>query len=153
MYIDTHYLNYDLSKDRRYIYMSFMYRYSGYDGEEGAISEGGVYIFDWWEEKFYKVYEPMPVNDFKELSVQKMKPDGSIYYEIDVKVVNNTDDGYVYAMWAGTNEDFQYVRFKNPEEMFKQYIPTVILVVFYKPIYFFRKENFSSFYQCIIEEI
>jgi len=96
-----------------------MYRYSGYDGEEGAISEGGVYIFDWWEEKFYKVYEPMPVNDFKELSVQKMKPDGSIYYEIDVKVVNNTDDGYVYAMWAGTNEDFQYVRFKNPEEMFK----------------------------------
>jgi len=99
--------------------MSFMSGYSGYEGEKGVVSEGGVYIFDWWEEKFYKVFEPMPVNDFKKLAVQKMKPDGAIYYEIDVKVVNNTDDGYVYAMWAGTNEDFQYVRFKNPEEMLK----------------------------------
>ncbi len=121
MYIDTYYLNYDLSKDRRYIYMSFMYGYSGYDGEKETVSEGGVYIFDWWEERLYKIFEPMPVNYFKKIARQKMKPDGSIYYEIDVKVVNNTDDGYVYAMWAGTNEDYQYVRFKNPEEMLKKH--------------------------------
>jgi len=119
MYIDTYYLNYDLSKDRRYIYMSFMYGYSGYDGEKGAISEGGIYVFDWWEEKLYKIYEPMPIKRFKEIARQRMKPDGAIYYEIDVKVVNNTDDGYVYAMWSGTNEDYQYVRFKNPENFMK----------------------------------
>jgi len=119
MYIDTYYLNYDLSKDRRYIYMSFMYGYNGYDGEKDKISEGGVYVFDWWEERLYKIFEPMPINNFKKLAMQKIKSDGSIYYEIDVKVVNNTDDGYVYAMWAGTNEDFQYIRFKNPEDMLK----------------------------------
>jgi len=119
MYIDTYYLNYDLSKDRRYIYMSFMYGYSGYDGEKGLVSEGGVYIFDWWEEKIYKIFEPMSVDGFKKIAGEKMKSDGSIYYEVDVKVVNNTNDGYVYAMWAGTNEEFQYVRFKNPEEMLK----------------------------------
>ena len=50
-----------------------------------------------------------------------MRPDGAKFYEVNVKVVNNTDDGYIYAIWDEIDENYHYVSFKNPEEILKKY--------------------------------
>ncbi|MFW6139651.1 MAG: hypothetical protein ACOC7U_10845, partial [Spirochaetota bacterium] len=124
MFIYDYYNNYDISRDRRYIYMSFQYGYNGYDSQD-TVSYGGVYVFDWWEEKLYKIYQPMSDREFDEISEKHTRPNKDNFYEIDVKVVNNTDDGYVYALWEKievTDEKFKNCyRFKNPEPILNNF--------------------------------
>jgi hypothetical protein len=96
--------NYDLSRDRRYVYMS-AYSNQGYSRgiDEEHIRKSGLFIYDWHENKLYKVIEGF----------------------CDA-VVNNTDDGYCYYMNMGYDEtgtDFinYFYRFPNPEEILNKY--------------------------------
>lgn len=105
MFTQTYYLNYDLSKDRRYLYMSFV--------------NDGVYMFDWWEEKLYKIYNCPSFEEFQQATGLVVKGPASRV----PNVINNSDDGYVYVVvynLSGIPRKYLYYRFKNPEESLKK---------------------------------
>lgn len=103
-YVEFH--SYDISKDRRYIYIAGIdhvkeYMPEDYYNREEVKIEKGLYAYDWWENRLFKLVD-RGIN----------------------AVVNNTDDGYVYIR-VGDYYDKKwhegYYRFKNPEELLKKY--------------------------------
>ena len=92
---------YDISHDQRYVYIPARgdreYIRNKLFNREKMKMSGGLYVFDWWQNKIYKLFE------------------GNV-----VAVTNNTEDGFVYIKtmkYENNHRINEYFRFKNPEEM------------------------------------
>ena len=119
--VEGYYPFYDISEDKRFIYIpawdySFYTKYDKNNkptyyknkftiGEsfkrESVEMHGGLYAYDWWENRLFKLAE------------------GNV-----VAVTNNTEDGYVYFQvqeWVNGKRSYEYYRMKNPEEMLRNY--------------------------------
>lgn len=103
-FVEDH--QYDISNDRRYIYMvgidyrSFETMPEGYYKREEVKINKGLYVYDWWENKLFRLV------------------DEGIKF-----VVNNTEDGYVYIKkheYYDKKWHDSYHRLKNPEELLKK---------------------------------
>jgi len=95
---------YDISHDQRYVYIPARgdreYIRNKLFNREKMKMSGGLYVFDWWQNKIYKLFE------------------GNV-----VDVTNNTEDGYVYIKtmkYENNHHIYEYFRFKNPEEILEE---------------------------------
>jgi len=101
--VGSYYPTYDISKDKRFLYIPARsdteYTNEDFFYRKAVKTNGGLYIYDWWENKLYKLLE------------------GNV-----TDVTNNTDDGYVYVQFMRIEDKqiiYDYYRFKNPEDIIR----------------------------------
>ncbi|MGQ9723682.1 MAG: hypothetical protein ACUVXA_20470, partial [Candidatus Jordarchaeum sp.] len=101
--VEGYYPFYDISEDKRFVYIPARCdkEYTDPDAfkRESVEMHGGLYAYDWWENRLFKL------------------AGGNV-----VAVTNNTEDGYVYFQvqeWVNGKRKYEYYRMKNPEEMLR----------------------------------
>lgn len=83
---------YDVSKNKRYIYLTGTYVPNFY----GRVYNPGAYVYDWWNNRFYKIYNRQEKDLVEEV----------------FQVTNNTEDGYIYfevrRWWKEAGKGWKY---------------------------------------------